>query len=479
MIVDVKDNPCNAAMIIQSLPCVTAFIDKLNESLKQVEAQARLSATQRAWFVFVLMGIVVTKQINWAAFERRGLGVYGEEGLRWMFNKGQMAWSALLRCSVRIVLAHYGIKSGTLVLDDSDKQRSKVTKKIPGAHKVKDKKTGGYFNGQELVFLFMVSGVASFPIDFRFYVPDPKRSAWRRQVKLQKQQGIKPKGRLPCPAIDPNYPSKTDLALTMLDSFAQSFPEFQILGVLADALYGTASFMDQAAKVTRNAQVISQLRENQIIQSRGKNVSLKKYFARQPGVTTKLKIRGQQEQSVTVLAARIMVNSHGKKRMVVALRYEGESDYRYLVASNLSWRHTDVVQMYTLRWLIEVFFEDWKAHGGWDRMTKHQGEKGSTRGVILSLLFDHMLLLHPVQSARLKNKQPGLPVGCLVELLNVDALIKTVQNVVQADDPVVAFNSFADVMRLSLPERNSKKHLVGLDLGRQEATNSLQYRAAA
>jgi hypothetical protein len=41
------------------------------------------------------------------------------------------------------------------------------------------------------------------------------------------------------------------------------------------------------------------------------------------------------------------------------------------------------------------FFEDWKAHGGWNKLTKHQGVDGSTRGVILSLLCDHMLLLHP------------------------------------------------------------------------------------
>ena len=34
--------------------------------------------------------------------------------------------------------------------------------------------------------------------------------------------------------------------------------------------------------------------------------------------------------------------------------------------------------------------------------------KGLSRGVILSVLCDHMLLLHPEQSARLEHKQPAL-----------------------------------------------------------------------
>ncbi|VFN08016.1 MAG: hypothetical protein BECKG1743D_GA0114223_112391, partial [Candidatus Kentron sp. G] len=38
----------------------------------------------------------------------------------------------------------------------------------------------------------------------------------------------------------------------------------------------------------------------------------------------------------------------GKKRFVIALKYEGETDYRYLVASDLTWRTDDIVQAFTL-----------------------------------------------------------------------------------------------------------------------------------
>lgn len=104
----------------------------------------------------------------------------------------------------------------------------------------------------------------------------------------------------------------------------------------------------------------------------------------------------------------------------MALKYAGEEEYSYLVAPDLSLRHIDIVQLCSLRWLVEFFIQDQKAHGGWNRMSKQQGKEGSMRGVILSLLCDHVLLLHPEQSARLKSKQPRLLAGCLIERLNTD-----------------------------------------------------------
>jgi hypothetical protein len=90
-----------------------------------------------------------------------------------------------------------------------------------------------------------------------------------------------------------------------------------------------------------------------------------------------------------------------------------------------------------------------------------------------------MLLLHPEQSARLNNKQSGWPVGCMTERLKMDALISSVTDIVHAENPIAALDSLTKVLRDAVPERSSRKHMAGLDLGRQEATNSLRYRAAA
>ena len=327
--------------------------------------------------------------------------------------------------------------------------------------------------------MVVVTNVATFPVDFRFYTPDPVLSAWRKKNKALKKAGVPAKDRPKKPKPDPRYPTKQTLALEMVKAFTEHFPDIKISAVIADALYGTAYFMDQASIATGGAQVVSQLRSNQLILSRGKKVHLNRYFTRQSGVETDLVVRGQQTQRVVMLGARLHVKAHGKKRFVIALKYENEEAYRFLVASDMSWRHGDIARIHTLRWLVEVFIEDWKQHAGWNRLAKQQGEEGSTRGVLLSLLYDHLLLLHPEQSARLENKQPGLPVGCLTERLKAEALVNTVQEIVMADAPEKEMEAFASALKAVLPTRDSKKHLVGLELGRQEPSPSLIYRAAA
>jgi hypothetical protein len=41
--------------------------------------------------------------------------------------------------------------------------------------------------------------------------------------------------------------------------------------------------------------------------------------------------------------------------LIVAIKYDDEKTYRYLIASDLSWRTLDVVQGHSLRWLVEIF----------------------------------------------------------------------------------------------------------------------------
>ena len=42
-------------------------------------------------------------------------------------------------------------------------------------------------------------------------------------------------------------------------------------------------------------------------------------------------MRGGEEVKAMVSSARLKVFAQGKKRLVVALKYDGETDYRYLV----------------------------------------------------------------------------------------------------------------------------------------------------
>lgn len=87
-----------------------------------------------------------------------------------------------------------------------------------------------------------------------------------------------------------------------------------------------------------------------------------------------------------------------------------------------------------------------------------------------------MLLLHPEQSARLEHKQPALTVGCLVGKLRMDALLDVIRTVVESENPGAEFKRLAEALEDHRPIRESGKHMVGRDFGRQTPTPSLKYR---
>lgn len=125
--------------------------------------------------------------------------------------------------------------------------------------------------------------------------------------------------------------------------------EKKIRTVLADALYGSTEFLDGVSAIFGcKVQTISQVKSNQNILLRGKKVRIDDYFSKHPGVKQKIKIRGGKEVTATIGGARLHLCAHNKKRFIVAIKYEGEEEYRYLVASHLSWRTLDIVVAYTL-----------------------------------------------------------------------------------------------------------------------------------
>ena len=95
------------------------------------------------------------------------------------------------------------------------------------------------------------------------------------------------------------------------------------------------------------------------------------------------------------------------------------------------------------QWDIEVFFEDWKLYEGWGREAKQLDEEGSSRGLILSLLFDHCLLLHPEQTARIENKLPAYTVGSLQRKSQMDVLLEFIKAILEHHNPADKFKELA------------------------------------
>jgi DDE superfamily endonuclease len=456
---------------------VSAFIDAVDDAIRAHQPHHGMSAMQRAWLAFCVTAVVVTNSMCWARFARASLGTYSLAALSWMFRHSKMPWDELLVASVRVILHHHGITSGSLLIDDTDNPRSKAAHTLAHLYKLRDKESGGYLWGQSLVFLVLVTPKISIPVGFTFSQPAPELSAWYKQEKALKKQGIPKPQRLPKPPPNPRYPTKQQLALRLLEQFKMDHPGIRVHCIVADALYGTAPFVDGASALFGGVQVISQARSNQNIQVHQREQHLTDYFAAHPGTPQTIRIRGGDERVAMVRSARLYVCAHKTKRVIVAIKYAEEETYRSLMASDLTWRTLDIVQGHSLRWLVEVFVQDWKGHEGWAQLTKQPGEEGARRSVILSLLVDHALFVHPAQEAQLKNNLPASTVGSLRAHVQVECLVDVIEDLVSSDAPQSRLQHFTNALHEVFAFGRSKKHMIQRQLGRLEPTPSLKYRA--
>src|ERR687891_591462 len=448
-------------ILAKPAPFVSAFVDAVDAAIRMHQPQHAMSAIQRTWLAFCVTATLVTHSICWARFERAGLGTYSMAALSWMFRHSKIPWDHLLVASVRVILRHHGITSGSLVIDDTDNPRSKAATKLAYLYKLRDKESGGYVWGQSLVFLLLVTPKISIPVGFVFYQPAPELSAWYKQEKALKKQGV----------------TKQQLALRLLEAFKTHHPDIRVHCIAADALYGTASFVNEASTLFGGVQVLSPIRSNQNIRVGKREQHVADYFATHPGTPHTIRIRGGEEVGVWVSSARLYVCSHKTKRFIVALKYEEEDSYRYLIASDLSWRTLDIVQGHSLRWLVEAFIQDWKSHEGWSQLTKQPGEEGARQSVILSLLVDHSLFIHPDQQAQLKNNLPASTVGSLRANVQVACLVDVIDDLVSSDDPQDHLKRFTQALHEVFAFGRSKKHMIQRQLGRLEPTPALKYRA--
>ena len=450
--------------IDKPLPFIKGYIDLLDTSLRKTGKHNYLSNKQKYWLSFCLLAILITNSVCWAKFERLSLKDYHKAALSWMFRHSKIPWQNILVGSIRVIIENYGITEGHITIDDSDNSRSKNAKLIYKVHKIKDKKSGSYIQGQSFVLLVFVSNQITFPIGFSFYAPDPKIKAWDKEDDKLKKQGVAKVNRPDKPKRDKNYPAKDELALNLLQEFSDSFPEIKVLSVLADALYGTEKFVDKAASIFGGVQVISQLRKNQLVWSNNQLVSLETLFKLKPYYPMKIKLRGK---CVNVKFSYIStkVKAHGgKKRKIIALKYEDEEEYRYLFATDLSWEAETIIQTYALRWLVEVFFQDWKSYEGWGQLSKHTGCDGSYRGVILSLMLDHCLLLHPEQKAQIEDKLPAFTVGSLREKVIVENFMQFVKSLIDSKSPKGELTKLANNAEIIFKPNLSSKHMNTIDI---------------
>ena len=321
-------------LVGRPIDCVGKYVGQLSAEMERKEGKRVLTWHQKAWMEFMLMCLIVTESVCWRQYVRVGLGRYSEALLSYYF-RCEMNWELLLTISTRIVLESFGTYEGIVVIDDSGKKRSKVTKRIPFVHYYKDKEGTGCVRGQETIFLVLVTPLITIPVGYAFYQPDPEYTAWAKEERRLKKRGMPKALRPKKPQPNPEYPTKQQIALRMLEEFCRDCPYVTIKLVLADALYGNADFMDKAVLISKQNQVISQLRSTQKVRDKRREWKLDEYFKAYLGVPKDIPIRGGKTKQMIIGSARLYVEAHDCMRFVIAMRYPEQEEYRYLVALRL------------------------------------------------------------------------------------------------------------------------------------------------
>lgn len=426
-----------------------------------------LTRKQETFIAFCVGAMVCLGSINFAAFVVFSLGLYSQQALSWTLHHSKISWSSLLRGAIIKVLVDHGVSTLHLVIDDTDRPRSKVIKVLWGVFKTIDKVTGGWINAQNIVFLCIVTNKVTLPVMFSIYRPDPKLSAWVKKDKKLRTKGVKKRLRPPAPPRDKKYPSRIDIAMRLLLRFSvfsrQIAPKigknFRLKSILFDCAYLSPKIARFCRHMFPGVQTISQLASSQIVWDKGGHAkSVKEYFAKIKPVETEISLRGKGKK-VSFTSARLFVKSHGDLLMIVAAKYEDEAEYRYIAATELSWRSPDVIRAYALRWLIEVVNFDWKQHDGWGRGACQQGADGACRGIILSLLVDCFLLTHPAQ---LHQSRAGLPLytaGSVAKRYQYDVIIGAVEDMIASPDPRAELKKFSAAVDKLFEMRPSTKHM--------------------
>ena len=110
-------------------------------------------------------------------------------------------------------------------------------------------------------------------------------------------------------------------------------------------------------------------------------------------------------------------------------------------------------------------------------MPKQPGDEGARHSVILRLLVDHRLFLHPDQQRQLKNNRPAYTVGSLRAHGQVECLGEVINDLVWSDHPQEKRKCFTHALHEGFACGRSKQHMSQRQWGRLEPPPSLKDRA--
>ena len=352
------------------------------------------SGTPASEVVYALIVWVWLKVDSVAMFSRESLKTYtkaGKDALYGALNCENWNWRHLhLEAAKQAerALKTTG-KCSAFALDDSIKVR--FGKKMPGVSSHFDHTTGRCVMGQQVLTLGLTSAEGFVPIDCELFISrTDEKAGVKNKAKADKQNKTKTQG-----LHQPFKDGRSVVAKRYQAALKQTKPQMakdmilraqnagiSALYVLADAWFGTKLMINMAQelllipiyRMKKNTMKyrLTEYREGKLVQ---REMNLSALF--QHSIRCRWqKIAGQQYQA-NVLNVELNLNKPGETEKYVKVRLlfvrgmvekdksqVGKHDWAAFLTTDLSLSPQRILELYAMRWAIEVYFKEAKQHLG-------------------------------------------------------------------------------------------------------------------
>jgi len=457
-------------MLEKPLNSVTRFVSLIAE-----QESIKLTKKQALFLSMLLTGMVLQGSFKVTRIATLFMLKFSAAAMYGMFRRARIPFDRLFWGCLKLIIQLFNVRKLVIAIDDTERERSKGCRILPFVRKAICKSTGGWVQAQNLVFLALVTDRVTIPIWFSFHRP-------ARLTKEQKKRCKKNPKKIY--EFDPKYRTKIDLACIGLFIVARLIKKIehelgitlQVKCVTGDNGFAAAKLQQAVARYF-GCQYVSKAKPNQNVTVRGQVFSLSDYFAKFKPIACNLMLRGKCIP-IEYKAARVFVNSYGRKLLVVAIRYKTDQDWQYLFGTDLTWTAISIIKAYSLRWLVEVFFEDWKQYDGWGVGALQRSVEGAVRGVFLSLLADLFLLYHQRTEKSLQEhgRHELYSAGTVIRQLHTEAVHQAIEGVLAHDNPRQRLAEIQEIMLQVAERRVSLKHAKNWDFDSLEPSPSLTSR---
>ena len=114
-------------MKLKDSPLCASFVSDVNLYAMKLGAPS-LTKSQKRFISFCIFSMIMLGALNFSAFAVASLGYFGDRALSWMFHHSKINWGLLLKGAILKVLIEHRVSAIHIVIDDTDRPRSKVVK---------------------------------------------------------------------------------------------------------------------------------------------------------------------------------------------------------------------------------------------------------------------------------------------------------------------------------------------------------------